>query len=165
MTQRPAQARRFAKDVTVRAREQARLLGAPRVEAEHLLLALAATPRWPAGALLADEGLDRAGVLAALDTEFERSLGAVGILLLGFHLPEERLPFSGELRLGQSAKLVFRRALRQRAVRRDPRFDSLVLLCGILRADEGVVARALAAAGADRKALLARAEAALSAAA
>ena len=87
MTQRPAQARRFVKDVTVRAREQARLLGAPRVEAEHLLLALAATPRWPAGALLADEGLNRAGVLAALDTEFERSLGAVGILLLGFHCP------------------------------------------------------------------------------
>jgi hypothetical protein len=157
--------RRFVKDVTRKAREQARLLGSPRVEAEHLLLALAAAPRWPAGALLADEGLDRCGVLEALDLEFERSLGAVGILLLGLELPAERLPFNGELRFGQSAKLAFRRALLERAQRRDPRFDSLMLLVGILRADEGVVARALAAAGADRAALLERAGAALAAAA
>ena len=165
MTHRPGEERRFVREVVTSAREQARLLGAPRVEAEHLLLALAAAPRWPSASLLAHEGLDRAGVLAALDAEFERSLGAVGILLAGFQLPEQRLPFTGELRLGQSAKLAFRRALLLRAHRRDPRFDSLVLLCGILRAAEGLVARALAAAGVDRIAVLVRADAALAGAA
>ena len=161
MVERAADTRRFVKEVTSRAREEADLLGSPRVEAEHLLLALASSPQWQAGRLLAEAGLAREGVLDALDLEFERSLGAVGVLLQGFRLPDARLPFTGQSRLAQSAKLAFRRGLMARAARRDPRFDSLYLLIGVLHAEGGTVVRALDAAGVDRAELALRAAAAL----
>ena len=161
MGERYADSRRFVKDIVTRSRSEARALGGSRVEAEHLLLALAARPELAAGRLLADEGLDHAAVREALYLEFERSLGALGILLEGFFLPDEVAPVLGELRMAQSAKLAFHRALKVRAARRDRRFDSLHLLLGILSAEGGTVARALDAAALDRHAVAAEAEAAL----
>ena len=68
----------------------------------------------------------------------------------------------GAPRLAHSAKLAFERALKARAGRgRDRRLDSLHLLLGIVSAEGGTVARALAAAEVDRAALAARARAAL----
>ena len=74
---------RFVKDVrrvVVRAaEEEAQGLGSGTVEAEHLLLALAADEDGPAGRLLADSGLGHDALLAALERETERSLAAVGV--------------------------------------------------------------------------------------
>ena len=150
------------REIVAQARNEARALGSSRIEAEHLLLALAARPETPAGRLLSAAGLDHTAVREALDLEFERSLGAVGIWLYGFDLPEERLPVVGAPRLAQSAKLAFERALKARAGRgRDRRLQKLHLLLGIVSAEGGTVARALAAAEVDRAALAARARAAL----
>jgi D-alanyl-D-alanine carboxypeptidase len=149
------------REIVTQARNEARALGSSRVEAEHLLLALAARPDTSAGRLLTAAGLDHRAVREVLDLEFERSLGAVGILLHGFCLPEQGLPVSGGPRLAQSAKLAFERGLKTRAARHDRGFDPLHLLIGIVSAEGGTVARALAAAEVDRGALAARAQAAL----
>jgi ATPases with chaperone activity, ATP-binding subunit len=149
------------REIVAQGRKEARALGSSRVEAEHLLLALAARPETSAGQLLTAAGLDHGAVREALDLEFERSLGAVGIWLHGFCLPEERLPVVGGLRLAQSAKLAFERAIKLRGARHDRGFDHLHLLFGIVSAEGGTVARALAVAGVDRGALAARARALL----
>lgn len=145
------------------ARDEARAQGSARIEAEHLLLALAAQPQLSAGRLLRAEGLTADAVRQALDLEFARSLGAVGISLHGFALPDTRLSFLGTLPMGRSAKLAWQRAIQARAGRgRDRRrFDSLHLLIGILAAESGTVARALAMSGFDRQALGERARRAL----
>ncbi|MGZ4199032.1 MAG: Clp protease N-terminal domain-containing protein [Thermoleophilia bacterium] len=144
-------------------RTEARNLGSSRIEAEHLLLALASQPQLSAGLLLNSEGLDPTTIRGALDLEFARSLGAVGISLHGFSLPDARLPVLGGLPLGRSAKLALQRAIQARASRgRDRRrMDSLHLLIGILSAEGGTVARALAMIEVDRRALIARARAGL----
>ncbi len=143
-------------------RAEARNLGSSRIDAEHLLLALASEPQLSAGLLLRAEGLDPATIRGALDLELARSLGAVGISLHGFSLPDARLSFLGGLPFGQSAKLAWQRAIKARAGRgRDRRFDSLHLLIGILSAEGGTVARALAMIEVDRRALIARARAGL----
>ncbi|HZD61087.1 MAG TPA: Clp protease N-terminal domain-containing protein [Anaerolineae bacterium] len=147
--------------ILAQARTEARGLGSPRVEAEHLLLALAALIHMPAGQLLAAEGLNHDVILKALDLEFERSLEGVNIHLNGFFLPESKMPILGELRLAQSAKLAIVRANKARVSRRDHRFDSLHMLLGVLNAESGVVPRALIAAGIDRAALITQALAAL----
>ena len=61
------------------AREEAQALGSATIEAEHLLLALAGDEDSATGRLLADAGLARDGLLAALERESERSLAAVGV--------------------------------------------------------------------------------------
>jgi len=145
---------------TVRlARDEARALGSARIEAEHLLLALAAQPQLPAGRLLWGEGLRPDAIRDALDLEFAHSLGAIGISLHGFALPDTRLPFLGSLPLGRSAKLALQRTIWARSGRgRDRRRpDSLHLLIGILDARSGTVARALTLSGFDRDALAERA--------
>lgn len=145
------------------ARDEARAQGSSRIEAEHLLLALADDPQLPAGRLLGDQGLGPDAIREALDLEFARSLGAVGISLHGFALPDKRLAVLGTLPMGRSAKLAWQRAIKARGGRgRDRlRFDSLHLLIGVLTADGGTVARALTMSGCDRRALADRARAEL----
>ena len=144
------------------ARTEARNLGGSRVEAEHLLLALASQLQLSAGRLLNAAGLGPERIREALDLEFARSLGAVGISLHGFSLPDARLSVLGGLPFSQSAKLAWQRAIKARTGRgRDRRLDSLHLLIGILSAEGGTVARALSAIEVDRGALAARARGAL----
>jgi ATP-dependent Clp protease ATP-binding subunit ClpA len=129
------------------ARDEARELGSSRVEAEHLLLALASHPETAAGRLLAEERLDPKTLRKALALDFERTLAMVGIRLESFALPEVRTSVArGPGSLGHSAKLAFERALKLRASQgRGRRPDSLDLLEGILNAEAGTVGRALAA--------------------
>ncbi|MFE0155214.1 Clp protease N-terminal domain-containing protein [Nonomuraea sp. NPDC059007] len=125
------------------------------VEAHHLLLAIAGYEGTTAHRLLAEVGLDRGGVRAALDREFEHSLNAVGISAAAYHLP----PAGGAPKspgMGASAKLALERAF---TTVRKKDLDSAHLLAGILRAQVGTVPRALALAGVDREALLNRAQA------
>lgn len=132
---------------------EARLDGSTSVEAQHLLLAMAADADSTVGLALATVGLDRDGIRVALDREFAYSLSTVGIALSEFTIavasPDpERLP-----QPGASVQLALERGLK--SVRgRDPQPAHLLL--GILEAEVGTVARALAQAGVDRGDLLTR---------
>ena len=150
---------RDARDVVRQSHEEATGLRSPTVEAEHLLLALAAPRSGPTAEVLAGAGLDRAGVLTALDAELRRSLEAVGIdagLL-------EQAPPSGwrSPRWGQSAKLALERTVRVAEERRDRRLVPGHLLLAVLRAEAGTVPRALRGAGVDPGELAGRMSAAL----
>jgi ATP-dependent Clp protease ATP-binding subunit ClpA len=145
------------------ARAEARAMNSPRIEAEHLLLALAARPDLPAGRLLAEQGLDRAALRRALDLEFERSLAAVGVDLASFALPARTIASANDPRdLGQSARLAMQRAMQARTGRgRGRRLTSLHILLGILGAENGTAVRALAGIGAGRAGLMRSARSAL----
>lgn len=147
------------KAAIVRAIDEAARRGAAKVEAEHLLLSIAAGRDVAAGAL-ADAGLDYAGVEAALRGERERALRAAGIEPVA----EERLHSAGNSRPGWGASI--REALKRGnfTARRDrsraerERLAVADSLIGVLRADLGTVPRALAYAGVDRAALITRLE-------
>jgi ATP-dependent Clp protease ATP-binding subunit ClpA len=139
------------------ARSEARSLGSPRIEAEHLLLALTSSTNLAAGRLLSEQGLDHAAFGKALSLEFARSLEIAGVRITDFSLPGKVMPFTAEPRMAQSCKLAFHRAIKTRAARKDRRFDSLHLLLGILNTNAGTVARALDGVALDRNALSAAA--------
>jgi ATP-dependent Clp protease ATP-binding subunit ClpA len=140
------------------AREEAQALGSATIEAEHLLLALAGDEDSPTGRLLADAGLGRIGLLAALERESERSLAAVGVDIRDY--PQRSTPTSPRLRprLAASSKRALEWALRTAVARNDRRIRSPHILLGILRADIGTVPRAFALADTDRAELATRTE-------
>jgi hypothetical protein len=68
---------RFRKDsraVVLDAMKEARVRADARIEAEHLLLALARRSAWDAGRVLAEAGIDHDGLRAALDDEVRHTL-------------------------------------------------------------------------------------------
>ena len=141
-----------AREAVKAAEAEARELGSPTIEAEHLLLALADRV-----AALPSVGLDRDGVLAALDAERDRSLAAVGVSASGFE--PSRLPTKPKF--ATSAKSALELALREALVRGDKRILAGHVLLGVLRPQAGTVPRALQQAGVDRDELRARTEAEL----
>jgi ATP-dependent Clp protease ATP-binding subunit ClpA len=132
----------------------ARDLGAPSVEAEHLLLAVAAGDA-PVARVLSAAGLDFDGLAAALVAETTRSLAAVGVTAdaLAFS------PFVERPRLATSAKLALERSLKVAVARNDKHIGSEHITLGALRATTGTVPRALECAGVDRVELTLRVEA------
>ncbi len=131
--------------------------GAEFIEAEHMLLALAASPDSEAAKLLHEFGLNHERLVAALREERRQTLAFVGMTATDTKLGEatER---DGPPSLGTSAKVAVRRALiGSRHDRRRARLRGTDLLAGILEAEFGTVPRALAIAGIDRAALLSRA--------
>ena len=124
-----------------RAIDEAVRRGANSVEAEHVLLALAADDAIPG---LTHDELDR-----ALDAERARSLAHAGVA--------DAHPLS----TGRSTKPGWGASVREllrasdKPADRTPAALRRELALGILRADLGTVPRALALAGVDRKALLA----------
>ncbi|HEX9099802.1 MAG TPA: Clp protease N-terminal domain-containing protein [Candidatus Dormibacteraeota bacterium] len=138
---------------------EAKREGAEFIEAEHMLLALAASPESDAARLLKEFGLDHERLAAALHEERRQTLAVVGM-----KTPDTRVGEATELdsspSLGTSAKVAVRRALiGSRHDRRRARLRGTDLLAGILEAEFGTVPRALAIAGIDRLVLLARARA------
>jgi ATP-dependent Clp protease ATP-binding subunit ClpA len=136
---------------------EARKNGAHFIEAEHMLLALAANADTEAGRALIDAGLDHQRLTSALLDEHRKTLAFAGI-----QPPAEMPPamaVDGAITFGTSAKAALRRALHAAhdGRRRRGRFDSVNMLIGILGAELGTVPRALAIAGVDRAALIARA--------
>lgn len=152
---------RYLKAILERGREEARRAGSPAVEAEHLLLAVAAHPGTSAHRVLAAARLDRDAVRAALDQEFETSLRVAGVELRDFELPPATPGPDRAVDLGTSAKLVLTRAVRSAGLG-PGRIRPAHLLLGVLDAEVGTVPRALALAGVDRAELVARTRAALS---
>jgi ATP-dependent Clp protease ATP-binding subunit ClpA len=143
-----------ARAVAEGADREARALGSPTVEAEHLLLALAGSPATEAGRALAAAGLDHQGVLDALEAERERSLAAVGVDAHAFDLPTTAAAAARTTtrpRWGASAKLGLERSLRVALERGDRRIEPHHVLLGLLRAEAGTVPRALAAADVGRE--------------
>lgn len=143
------------------AREVARRDGSRTVEAEHVLLALAAMPDTPAARLLADAGLTEGAIRAALDREWEQSLAIAGIAVQIGLLPEATPDHSHDPHIGESVRLLLKRALDAHPKVGGTRIGSVRILVGILDADRGRVARAFQAAGVDRAALRAQAAQAL----
>lgn len=147
------------KAVILRSIDEAMTRGAARVEAEHLLLGIAASGDVAAHAL-ADAGLDYAGVEAALRGEREHALRAAGVEPVA----EERLHATGTSRptWGSSIREALKRgnftARRDRSRADRERLAIADALIGVLRADLGTVPRALAYAGVDRAALITRLE-------
>ncbi|SEG30304.1 Clp amino terminal domain-containing protein, pathogenicity island component [Thermomonospora echinospora] len=138
--------------VLERAIEEARGRGSATVEAEHLLLALAADGPPAVTVVLAEAGLDYEATEAALREEHVQSLAVAGI----GPVDEERLvasPRQSRPGWGASAKAALKNAElgigRTRGAERN-------LLIGLLQAELGTVPRALAIAGVDRDALITR---------
>ncbi len=155
---------------------EAQRRGSPTIEAEDLMLAIAADRRTAAGALLIDQGLTHDAILAALAGEREHALRAVGVEpWTPERLAATRIKRPG---WGQSARQALMRAHGMSARRRlhdderagrtgvggrpsgragrgghRPRMDDIDLLLGILSLDLGTVPRALELAGFDRDAL------------
>ncbi|GAA3467577.1 Clp protease N-terminal domain-containing protein [Nonomuraea roseola] len=133
---------------------EARRHGSPTVEAQHLLLAVAAQEGTTPQRLLASAGLDHQAVLAALDREFDHSLSAVGVSRASFALPRSSTPVTRLPTMGASAKLALERGFASGPRKKDLRPAHVLL--GILQAEVGTVPRALALAGVDRTDLLTR---------
>ncbi len=148
----------IASHVALQFEIEAKRDGAKFIEAEHMLLALAADPDSDAARLLKESRLDHKRLASALHEERRRTLAFAGMTAPDNGLVEAT-ELESSLSLGTSAKVAVRRALiasRQDRPRR-PRLRSTDLLFGILQAELGTVARALAIAGIDRAALLSRA--------
>jgi ATP-dependent Clp protease ATP-binding subunit ClpA len=135
-------------------REEARQDGSAAVEAQHLLLAVAAGPQAVPRQVLTTAGLDHRVIRDALDREFERSMQAAGVSAATFDLPQSSRSPQRPRRLGASARLAIERGATSG---RKKDLQPAHLLLGILQADVGTVPRALALAGIDRADLANRA--------
>ncbi|MFC9436288.1 Clp protease N-terminal domain-containing protein [Nocardia sp. NPDC057030] len=122
--------------------------GSPTVEAQHLLLAIAAQPGTAPQRVLASVGLDQQALRDALHREFEHSLSAAGVSLAELNVPRAQGFHKGSPKVGASMKLALERGLDSVPRKRDLRPAHVLL--GILRAEIGTVPRALALAGVDR---------------
>jgi ATP-dependent Clp protease ATP-binding subunit ClpA len=127
------------------------------IEAEHMLLGLAADTDGDAAKVMKESGLDHGRLASALHEEHRRTLAFAGMNAPTKELVEATA-LESSLMFGTSAKTALRRALH--ASRHDrprrPRLRSTDLLFGILQAELGTVPRALAIAGIDRTALISR---------
>jgi ATP-dependent Clp protease ATP-binding subunit ClpA len=132
-------------------RAEARNDGSAMVEAQHLLLAIAAGPDATTRQILSAAGLDHDAIRAALDREFSYSLAAAGVSPASFDLPQATRGADRRPHLGASARLALERGFSSETRRND--LQPAHLLLGILRAQFGTVPRALALAGIDRIAL------------
>jgi len=135
---------------------EAQRLGRSEVEAEHLLLALAADRRAPVSALLAEHGLDHERILEALRVEREHSLAAVGMAEPPDAARLAAVRTIARPRWGASTQDAFRYANEGAShAGRQGRHGTTTedVLYGILSLELGTVPRALAYAGIDRLAL------------
>jgi D-alanyl-D-alanine carboxypeptidase len=146
---------RYLQTIIERGSDEAHQDGFATIEAQHLLLAIAARPE----PTLASAGLDHRTLREALEREFEHTLSAAGVSRATFDLPEPARNPKRPTQLGASAKLALERVAR---AHRKKDLRPAHLLLGILQAQAGTVPRALALAGVDRADLTARVLRALS---
>lgn len=143
----------YVRTVMDQAAAEAQQAGSPTIEAEHLLLAIAAEPESTTQQVLSSAGLDHGTIRDALDQEFEQSLSAAGVTVAG-GLPGPSPSPSRPSRIGTSGKLVVERGVATARNKKELRPAHLLL--GVLQLDLGTVPRALARAGVDRADLTAR---------
>lgn len=138
-----------------RARVEAKQAGSRALEAEHLILALAAERDSAPAKLLAEAGLDYEKLMDAFREERRQSLAYAGVELAFPPVADSR----GTPLWASSAKEALMRGHTVATHARRGRLNGVDLLVGILQAGLGTVPRALALAGIDREALIARATA------
>ncbi len=128
---------RQIKELIVRAAAEAGQLGAPAIEAEHLLLALVDAPD-PAAGVLSSLGLSRQRIIEGLDRELATALARARVRLAQLPTPPAR-PAGRHLPWGQSARRVV-----ERSIEESPADASLRILLAIAHAEGGVIPRLLA---------------------
>ncbi|MFE2184749.1 Clp protease N-terminal domain-containing protein [Streptomyces sp. NPDC059455] len=146
----------YVEMITEGGAHEAQQAGSETIEAEHLLLSIAADRESTMGQLLSAAGLDYRTAQEALQREFRQSLHSAGVSLDDHDLPRPRASATPPSRMGQSAKLAFERGLAAVHGRKDARPEHLLL--GILQLKFGAVPRALALAGVDQATLRSRVE-------
>jgi D-alanyl-D-alanine carboxypeptidase len=144
----------YVHTIIERAEHHASKDGSATIEAQHLLLAMAALEGTTAQQVLTSAGLDQQAIREALEREFEDSLRAAGVSLAAFDLPQPSSDPERSARVGASAKLALERGVAAAARKKD--LQPAHLLLGILEARAGTVPRALAMAGINRADLTAR---------
>jgi D-alanyl-D-alanine carboxypeptidase len=144
----------YVHTIIEQAGDQASEDGSATIEAQHLLLAVAAQQGTTAQQVLTSVGLDQQAIRKALDREFEHSLRAAGVSGAAFDLPQPSSHPARSARIGASAKLALERGVAAAARKQD--LQPAHLLLGILQARVGTVPRALAQAGIDQADLTAR---------
>lgn len=147
---------KYVRTILDHAGEQARLDRSTTIEAQHVLLAMAAQPDTAPGQILRTIGLDPGTIREALDREIEHSLNVAGVSGSAFDLPRASGAAERVKHLGASVKHALERGVV--GIRKGKDLRPAHLLLGILRAEVGTVPRALALAGIDRPALTARVE-------
>jgi ATP-dependent Clp protease ATP-binding subunit ClpA len=150
---------KYLRAIVERAGQEAQVDRSPTIDAQHVLLAIAAQPETGPGQVLTSVGLHHRTLREALDREFEHSLSAAGVSVRTLDLPRTSSAPAPANNLGSSVRQALERGVA--GVRKDPR--PMHLLLGILRAEIGTVPRALALAGIDRANLVLRVEQALTA--
>jgi len=125
------------------AQDEARALGAERVEPEHLLLALAGGCGDPAARAIDEAGLSREAIAAAIEQDLVAALEVVGVPASVVASVPAR-PGAGRPRLSLAARDTLERALRAAVRRGDRRIGTEHVLLGVLRPPVGTVARVLA---------------------
>jgi D-alanyl-D-alanine carboxypeptidase len=145
--------RKFVETIVDQGAREARKDGSATIQAQHLLLAIAAEEDGAAHQVLTSVGLDHRAIREALDREFEQSLGAAGVSLATGDLPRPSSDPGRPSHLGATAKLALERGVKS-GVRKD--LQSAQLLLGILQAQVGTVPRALALAAVDQADLTVR---------
>jgi ATP-dependent Clp protease ATP-binding subunit ClpA len=135
--------------------------GSATIEAQHVLLAVAAEPEPVSRQVLHEAGLGHQAIRDALEREYDHSLEAVGVSRTAFDLPPATYSPERPTRMGASTKLALDRGFGSVTRKRDLRPAHVLL--GILKAEAGTVPRALALAGVDQAALAARLQEALAA--
>ncbi|TDW16000.1 Clp protease N-terminal domain-containing protein [Kribbella kalugense] len=143
------------------ARDEARRDGSRTIEAEHVLLALAGMRESSAAQLLTEEGLSEEAIRTALNREWEQSLAVAGIAVRMGLLPEATPDRGHDPHIGESTKLLLKRAMDAPPKLGPGRIGPMRILVGLLDTDRGRVARTLDAAGVDRATLHTKAREAL----
>lgn len=145
---------RYVQMIMERAADEAHHAGSATIEAEHLLLAIAAAQESTTHQLLSSVGLDHHTIHDALGQEFTQSLSAAVVTVNHGDLPEPSRSPKRPSRMGASGKLVIERGTA--AVRDGEELRPAHLLLGVLLLELGTVPRALALAGVDRADLTSR---------
>ena len=147
----------YVRDIVEDAGRKAQAQCSATIEAQHVLLAIAAHRETKPGNFLCAVGLTPESLRGALDRELERSLNTAGTSLGNFNLQRRHHTSAPVPRLGASVRQALERGVS--SISKGPKPAHLLL--GILLADIGTVPRALELAGYDRAELLARARQAL----
>lgn len=160
------------KGVLVGAPAEAAAAGSRTIEAEHLLLSMAAASSTEAGRLLRRHQVTRAGLLAALvdprggfDQADVEALSSVGVDLAAIQNAADDLfgagsfaqagvrPARGAARFGESAKTALALSLQESLSSKSRRISTLHLLLGLIRDPSGACTRLLAPFGLDYDAI------------
>lgn len=124
--------------------------GSTAIEAEHVLLALTELTGTTTARLLAEAGLTRETIRAALDREWEQSLSVAGVTVAVAELPKATPDRSRNPQIGETTKLLLKRAADNTG---GGRMGAAHLLIGALDTNLGRIPRALDLAGINREAL------------